>query len=137
MKQLILLRGLPGAGKSTFANFIWQSGVIFEADQYFYDNEGNYNFDVTKLGAAHKDCQSRVEQAMKTHEENPQYYPEIVVSNTSTTEKELQPYIDLANKYDYKVISLIVENRHGNKSVHNVPDEKLEQMKNRFQIKLW
>jgi len=136
MKQLILLRGLPGAGKSTFANFIWQSGVIFEADQYFYDNEGNYNFDATKLGAAHKDCQSRVEQAMKTHEENPQYYPEIVVSNTSTTEKELQPYIDLANKYDYKVISLIVENRHGNKSVHNVPDEKLEQMKNRFQIKL-
>jgi len=133
---LILLRGLPGAGKSTFANFIWQSGVIFEADQYFYDNEGNYNFDATKLGAAHKDCQSRVEQAMKDHEENPQYYPEIVVSNTSTTEKELQPYIDLANKYDYKVVSLIVENRHGNKSVHNVPDEKLEQMKNRFQIKL-
>jgi predicted kinase len=133
---LIILRGLPGSGKSSFANFIWQSGVIFEADQYFYDNEGNYNFDATKLGAAHKDCQSRVEQAMKDHEENPQYYPEIVVSNTSTTEKELQPYIDLANKHDYKVVSLIVENRHGNKSVHNVPDEKLEQMKNRFQIKL-
>jgi len=136
MKQLILLRGLPGAGKSTFANFIWQSGVIFEADQYFYDNEGNYNFDASKLHLAHKWCQLRVEHAMEDHEENPQYYPEIVVSNTSTTEKELQPYIDLANKYDYKVISLIVENRHGNKSVHNVPDEKLEQMKNRFQIKL-
>ena len=135
-KILIILRGLPGSGKSSFANFIWQSGVIFEADQYFYDNEGNYVFDASKLGAAYRDCQLRVEQAMKDHETTPQYYPEIVVSNTSTTEKELQPYIDLADKYGYKVVSLIVENRHGNKSVHNVPDETIEKMKDRFSIKL-
>ena len=64
------------------------------------------------------------------------YFPEIVVSNTSTTEKELQPYLDLATKYDYKVVSLIVENRHGNSSVHNVPDETIDKMRNRFNIKL-
>lgn len=136
MKTLILLRGLPGAGKSSFANLIWSSGVVFEADKYFYDEDGNYNFDASKLGLAHKWCQLQVEHAMEDNQTNPQYYPEIVVSNTSTTEKELQPYLDLATKYDYKVVSLIVENRHGNKSVHNVPEETIKKMKNRFEIRL-
>lgn len=136
MRTLIILRGLPGSGKSSLANFIWSSGVIFEADKYFYDENGNYNFDASKLHAAHKWCQSEVENAMKDNLMNPQFYPEIVVSNTSTTEKEMQPYIDLAKQYDYKVVSLIVENRHGNKSVHNVPDETMDKMRNRFEIKL-
>jgi hypothetical protein len=48
----------------------------------------------------------------------------------------MEPYLKLAEKYDYKVVSLIVENRHGNKSVHNVPDETMEKMRNRFEIKL-
>ena len=137
MRTLIILRGLPGAGKSSFANFMWSSGVIFEADKYFYDGYGNYNFDASKLHEAHKWCQFQVENAMISNKETDgKYYPEIVLSNTSTTEKELQPYLDLAAKYDYKVVSLIVENRHGNKSVHGVPDETMEKMKKRFDIKL-
>lgn len=135
-KVLIILRGLPGSGKTSFANYMF-SNNIFEADQYFYDEEGNYNFDASKLGTAHKWCQLRVEHAMEDNREsNGNYYSEIVVSNTSTTEKELKPYLDLADKYGYKVVSLVVENRHGNKSVHGVPDETLEKMRNRFEIKL-
>lgn len=135
-KVLILLRGLPGSGKTSFANLIWSSYVICEADQFFYDEAGNYNFDATKLGQAHKACQEKVETFMQDNQNNHQFYPEIVVSNTSTTEKELQPYYDLALKYGYTVVSLIVENRHGGQNVHGVPDEKLEQMRNRFSIKL-
>ncbi len=136
MKTLIILRGLPGSGKSSFANYMF-SNNIFEADKYFYDEDGNYNFDATKLHAAHKWCQSQVEDAMEYNfESNGHYFSEIVVSNTSTTEKELEPYLKLAEKYDYKVVSLIVENRHGNKSVHNVPNETMEKMRNRFDIKL-
>lgn len=134
MKVLILLRGLPGSGKSTFANYMF-SNNIFEADQYFYDDKGNYNFDASKLHQAHLDCQRRVEELMKVSDYS-QYGSEIVVSNTSTTEKELEPYLELAKKYDYQVVSLIVENRHGNKSVHNVPDETIDKMRNRFSIKL-
>ena len=136
MRTLIILRGIPGSGKSTFANYMFSNNV-FEADKYFYDEDGNYNFDATKLHAAHKWCQLQVEHAMEDNlESNGQYYPEIVVSNTSTTEKEMEPYLKLAEKYDYKVVSLIVENRHGNKSVHNVPDETMIKMHNRFDIKL-
>jgi hypothetical protein len=73
---------------------------------------------------------------MKDHQVNPQYYPEIAVSNTFTQEWEMQTYVDLANKYGYQVTTLIVENRHGNKNVHNVPDETLDRMRNRFEVKL-
>jgi hypothetical protein len=48
----------------------------------------------------------------------------------------MKEYFDLAEKYGYTVVSLIVENRHGGKNIHGVPDEKVEQMKKRFEIKL-
>ena len=32
--------------------------------------------------------------------------------------------------------STIVEKRHNNKNNHNVPEEKIEQMRNRFEFKL-
>jgi hypothetical protein len=48
----------------------------------------------------------------------------------------MKPYYDIANEYGYRVYSLIVENRHGGVNEHGVPAEKLEQMKNRFNIKL-
>jgi hypothetical protein len=48
----------------------------------------------------------------------------------------MQPYFDLAEKYDYRVYSLVVENRHGGVNEHGVPTEKVEQMRNRFNFKL-
>jgi len=133
---LFLVRGLPGSGKSTFATHIWNEYAVCEADKYFYDKEGNYNFDASKIKDAHAWCKNEVETRMKDHQINQQYYPEIAVSNTFTQEWEMEDYYKLAEKYDYKVVSLIVENRHNGQNVHGVPEEKLEQMKNRFQIKL-
>ena len=137
LRTLIILRGLPGAGKSTFANFIWESSAIFEADKYFYDKDGNYNFDASKLHQAHKWCQDSVKQAMLDNIlSRGHMYPEIIVSNTTTTEKELEPYLELAKLFEYHVVSLVVENRHGNVSTHNVPAETLLKMEARFEIKL-
>jgi predicted kinase len=126
---LILLRGLPGAGKSTLAQ-LFSTAFWVEADKYFEDLDGNYNFDTTKLREAHEWCQGVVDSYMRNDIEK------IIVSNTFTTEKEIKPYIELAKKYGYRVTTAIIENRHGNKSVHNVPDETMDKMKKRFQIKL-
>ena len=133
---LFLVRGLPGSGKSTFATHIWNEYAVCEADKFFYDKDGNYNFDPSKLKDAHAWCRNEVEIRMKDHQINQQFYPEIAVSNTFTQEWEMKDYYELAEKYGYKVVSLIVENRHGGKNVHGVPDDKLEIMKNRFEIKL-
>jgi predicted kinase len=135
-KILTLVRGLPGSGKSTFANLITNKFSICEADLFFYDKEGKYNFDSTKLREAHEWCRNAVETRMKDNEVNPQFYPEIVVSNTFTQEWEMEEYFKLAEKYGYMVFTIIVENRHGGVNQHGVPAQKLEQMKNRFEIKL-
>jgi predicted kinase len=136
-KLLILLRGVPGSGKTTFANHMWSTGVIFEADKYFYDEAGNYQFDGSKLKPAHEWCRQSVHDAMEQNSTTGgKYYPEIIVSNTFTREWEMQAYLDLAKQYDYHVVSLIVENRHGGSNVHGVPAEKVQEMRDRFEIKL-
>ena len=131
MKELFLLRGLPGSGKSTLAKMLVGDKEYRhkEADMYFIDEDGNYQFDVTSLRDAHAWCQEEVEFLMK-------YEHKVVVSNTFTQEWEMLPYYDLAKKYGYKVHSLICENRHGGVNEHNVPQETLEKMKQRFEVKL-
>ena len=133
---LFLVRGLPGSGKTSFASAIWNDYAVCEADKFFYDKEGNYNFDPSKLKEAHNWCKNEVEIRMQDHQNNQQYYPEIAVSNTFTQEWEMEDYFKLAEKYGYKVVSLIIENRHGGQNVHGVPEDKLQIMKNRFEIKL-
>jgi predicted kinase len=126
-KELYLLRGLPGSGKSTLAKSL--AGCHVEADMYFM-NDGEYKFDPSKLSEAHQWCQNKTTAYMHTN------WPRIVVSNTFTQEWEMEAYYKLAEKYGYTVYSIIVENRHGGVNKHGVPDDKLQQMKDRFQIKL-
>jgi len=132
-KMLYLVRGLPGSGKSTFSKTL--GGIHIEADQYFVDVEGNYNFDGSKIKLAHEYCRTQTEAWMKTDGDQVNVN-KIIVSNTFTQEWEMEPYFELAKTYGYKVFSIIVENRHKGTNVHGVPEEKIEQMKNRFKIKL-
>ena len=134
-KNLYIIRGVPGSGKSTLAKSIAKSWQIFEADMYFMKN-GNYKFDFNGLKDAHNFCKRQVHKAMHPGLVNSLFYRNIVVSNTFTQEWEMRFYQIIAKKYGYKVYTIIVENRHGNKNEHGVPDDKVEQMRNRFEIKL-
>jgi predicted kinase len=136
-KILYIVRGCSGSGKTTFAKkLVGHDFLVCEADKYFIDDDGNYNFDFTKIKDAHKWCQDTVETYMKDSMVNDQFYREIAVSNTFTQEWEMKPYFELAKEYGYKVFTVVVENRHGGKNIHGVPEDKLEAMKNRFEIKL-
>jgi predicted kinase len=131
MKELFLLRGLPGSGKSTLAKTLVKKDYCHkEADMFFIDGDGNYKFEPSKIKDAHAWCQSEVEFFM-----NLEHSP-IVVSNTFTQEWEMDNYYKLAERFGYRVYSVIVENRHGGVNEHGVPEEKLEQMKTRFEIHL-
>ena len=134
-KKLYIVRGVPGSGKSTFAlNLVGADFLVCEADKYFMVG-GEYRFDASKLKEAHESCRNLVETYMKDSLVNDQFYREIAVSNTFTQEWEMQPYFDLAKQYGYMVFSIVVENRHGGVNAHGVPEDKIEQMKNRFEIK--
>jgi len=50
--SLVIIRGCSGSGKSTLAKLLGSNFKHFEADMYFMKN-GVYQFDGTKLGAAH------------------------------------------------------------------------------------
>jgi predicted kinase len=128
--KLIIVRGLPGCGKSTFAEYLSLSnnGVICCADDFFI-KDGEYNWNSSKLGAAHNWCKKKCEEAMKNGKD-------VILSNTSTKESEFKPYVVLANKYGYMVFSTIVENRHNGENIHKVPEETISRMEQRFQIKL-
>lgn len=93
MQTLYLIRGLPGAGKSKLAYSIHHhlpKSVVIKADQYFLDEDSYYNFDSSKLHRAHKRCQNdTIIYLMRGYD--------VIVSNTSTTEKEVKVYQDLAS----------------------------------------
>lgn len=127
-KTLILVRGLPGSGKTTFANTIG-TGPVLSADDYFMTN-GKYEFNINLLGKAHENCLNRTEKWMQKGTNR------IFVANTFTTKREMKPYFEIADKYGYMTFSVIVENRHGNKSVHNVAEETMDKMHERFDIQL-
>jgi len=126
-RKLFLLRGLPGAGKSTLAKAL--NAQVFEADMYFVNKEGEYIFDPSKIKDAHQWCQDNVADAMG-------WGLTVAVSNTFTQEWEMEFYYKLAEKHHYTVFSLVVENRHGGVNTHDCPEEAIERMRNRFEIKL-
>jgi len=133
MKELTLLRGAPGSGKSTFAKTL--GGLHIEADMFFI-KDGEYKFDYTKIKDAHNDCKRKVHKAMHPSLFRRLFYNTVVVSNTFTQEWEMRFYEIIARKYGYIVFHVVVENRHGGVNEHGVPDNKLEIMRGRFEIKL-
>jgi uridine kinase len=128
---LYLIRGVSGAGKSTFAMTLWAAGIVermFEADDFFYHN-GVYQFNPARLSEAHRYCQLNTKYVLEQGKS-------VSVSNTSTTEFEVLVYETIAKECNANFVSIIVENRHNGVNIHNVPEEKLEQMKRRFSVKL-
>lgn len=126
-KTLYIVRGLPGSGKSTLAKNLVSEPLLHhhEADQYYVGSDGVYRFDPDKIGAAHSYCRRCVENDMEN------YIPRIAVSNTFTTLKEIQPYLELCKLHGYTPVVIHCENNFGN--IHSVPEETLIKMKNRWQ----
>jgi len=133
MKNLYLIRGIPGSGKSTLAN---QFGdTHFEADMYFINEDGEYIFNGADIKKAHQWCQSQVELAMiQNHITDGLDSSDIVVSNTFTQEWEMESYFKMAKTYGYRIFTLVVESRHQSGNIHNVPEEVIEKMRERFSI---
>lgn len=127
--KLYIIRGLPGSGKTTKAveihKKITEDGYECyhaEADLYFTSNN-EYNFDAKELYNAHNWCRLNVRKAMR----DKKY---VIVSNTFTRPWEYKDYIDLAEEFSYNFEIITMTGTY--KNIHNVPEEKILQMKERW-----
>jgi len=127
-KILLIIRGLPGAGKSTLAEAL-NIRAVCTADDWYVRN-GIYKWNYMTIGEAHDWCKRKCRRFMQVGVER------IIIANTSITARAIEPYFDMAKEFDYKVFSIILENRLSMKNIHNVPEETLENMKNKFEILL-
>ncbi len=132
--SLIILRGLPGSGKTELAKLLSENGKYpcLSIDDFFTDSlTGKYNFDFAQNHLAYKYCEERTEEEMGIK------CLKIFLHNTFTLDWEIEPYFKLAAKYDYKVFVVTVENWHGNKNQHGVSDEQLQKMALKYKVKLF
>lgn len=122
--ELILVRGLPGSGKTTIAREFAEIGYEhYEADDYFmYD--GEYRFDPSKLPLAHATCLRDTLSAIR------QKVP-CVVTNTFSQRWEMEPYIDAAIAAGFKIT--VIEAQGKWQSLHGVPAHTIERMAERWQ----
>ena len=112
-KNLVLVRGTSGSGKSTFAEeFIYPVSLLISTDDFFMIN-GEYQFNPELLA---------------------EIVTNIIVHNTFTQAWEMKPYEDLADKYGYNFYTIIIENRHKSESTHDVPDNVLSNQRDRFEV---
>ena len=115
--QVIILSGISGSGKSTYARHTYPGAVVCSADKFpgLYVN-GEIQF--AKLSDAHNACLRNFTVALL------EGAPVIVVDNTNTTATEIAPYAAMALAFGATLEILTIEcdadTAHG-RNLHNVP----------------
>jgi len=122
--KIWVVRGAPGSGKSTYVKKHFPDIKNFEADMFFIDKSGNYNWSPSKIKDAHKWCQDETFKTLSNGED-------VVVSNTFTKLWEMEKYFEMADVLEVEVKVLRMKNIY--KNIHNVPEEKVQEMIARFE----
>lgn len=124
MAKLIVLRGAPGSGKTTYARSRFPDLPLMEADSYHVGEDGVYRFDKGRMPDAHHWCQVETRSFLRRGKS-------VVVANTFTRVWELQPYLDMAAELGADVEIYRLSGEYPN--VHGVPPKIVEVMRSRME----
>jgi len=92
---VVILRGLPGAGKSSYAASL-KGAKIVSADHYF-DTPVGYRYDKSKISDAHRACMRKFLDLLGAGERL------VVVDNTNVRSMYWSPYATVADAMGYRV----------------------------------
>ena len=118
MKQLIIMRGIPGSGKSTYLKKEYPKAFICSADHYFIDIDGKYKARLNKIPLSHKACQEAFNSAILKK------IPCIAIDNTNIKIQHFEKYIEIAKIYNYKVKIIRIQinaKTAFERNIHDVP----------------
>lgn len=119
--KLILIRGLPGSGKSTFAKTF--NCFHVESDMFFI-RDGKYEWTASKNAEAARNREQFVRLALQCN-------MDVVVSDVFYQTSEIEPYIKMAQEYraDFTVYKM----NNSFRNIHNVSQVQLEIFKKRWE----
>lgn len=142
VQQLIIVRGLPGAGKSTIAARF--GAPIREADKYpgmyTYRADGEVVFHgsdrmggIPMIVLAHKWCQDQVDDDLEAGFSN------VVVANTFVSGWEFTPYLKIAEKHGARIVVVdlfdggMTDEELSGRNVHGVPADTIARMRESYE----
>jgi predicted kinase len=133
MQHLILIRGLPGSGKSTFAAIISEEHKypIIAVDDFFTDEQGNYRFNHLLNHEAYRRCEQRTRDALQAGAQK------VIVHHTFTMDWEMEPYFKLAKQFDSLLHVLTMEKYHAHENIHEISEAQIQKMAAKYKVKLY
>ncbi len=151
MAQVLVLSGIPGSGKSHYAeklkkDFLDSQGgngkaVIISADDFFVNDDGIFVFDPLKISDANAWCMGEfIYHIARDYAEPPDL---IIVANTSTTAMEISPYmlVGAAFTFETKVVRFVAKSEEEfqlcmGRQTHGVPESTMRAMQAAMEVPL-
>jgi len=123
MAVLNIVRGIPGAGKSTYARTKFPNMMLLETDMFMYQN-GEYNFDYDK----HREVIDCIEEFRDQCMD--QFQCDLCLTGVFSSTRSLIGHIIAAvdNNYDMNVVTLYTQFN----GLHNVPEDVVQNFKDHF-----